>query len=70
MESIGRFCFFNSNGTCNFLRNDPTECNLCPNFVSFKKEALQFSDGSKIPVTYFDLAISRGSGDQFQTSLV
>ena len=40
MESVGRFCFYNSDGTCNFLRNAPTKCNLCPNFISFRKEAL------------------------------
>ncbi|MDA8055019.1 MAG: hypothetical protein M0Z77_05130 [Thermoplasmatales archaeon] len=70
MESIGRFCFYNSEGSCYFLRNAPTKCDLCPNFVSFRKEALMFSEGPKIPVTYFDLSISKGTGDQFQMSLV
>jgi len=70
VESIGRFCFYNSNGNCNFLRNETTKCNLCPNFVSFKKEALSFSESSKLPVSYFDLAISRSSGNQFQMSLI
>ncbi len=70
VESIGRFCFYNSNGNCYFIRNAPTRCNLCYNFVSFRKEALSLSDSSKLPVTFFDLSISRGTGNQFQTNLV
>ncbi|MCW6158308.1 MAG: hypothetical protein LVQ63_02335 [Thermoplasmatales archaeon] len=70
MESVGRFCFYNSDGTCNFLRNAPTKCNLCPNFISFRKEALNFSEDSKLPVDYFDLPMSKATGDQFQMSLI
>ncbi|MEM0127585.1 MAG: hypothetical protein QXO03_00665 [Thermoplasmatales archaeon] len=70
MESIGRFCFYNRDGTCYFVRNQPTRCNLCPNFISFKKEALSFSTVSSSPVTYFDLGILKGDQELLQTSLV
>jgi|GEM_PF-2156451 hypothetical protein len=70
MESVGRFCFYNSGGICNFIRNERTECNICPNFISFKREALSFSHGSSLPVTFFDLGLNTNSDKQYQTSLV
>ncbi|MEM4777910.1 MAG: hypothetical protein QW062_00480 [Thermoplasmatales archaeon] len=69
MEAVGRFCFYNKEGTCYFVRNQPGKCNLCPNFISFKREALSLSASSSLPVNYFDLTPLKGEGDSLQTSL-
>ncbi|MGC8644827.1 MAG: hypothetical protein ACP5UO_01000 [Thermoplasmata archaeon] len=69
MESVGRFCFYNRDGVCYFVRNQPTKCNLCPNFLSFKKEAAELTS-SPLPVRYFDLGMTKGGGDTIQRSLV
>jgi hypothetical protein len=68
VESIGRFCFYNKDGMCYFVRNQPTKCSLCPNFLSFRKEVAAFTS-SPPPVTYFDLGIAKQSGNMIQTSL-
>lgn len=70
MESVGRFCFYYDKGKCFFLRNDPSECNLCPNFISFKKESISYSDSEKLPINYFDLKINKGDGDTLQQTLL
>ncbi|MEM0130005.1 MAG: hypothetical protein QW100_01270 [Thermoplasmatales archaeon] len=69
MESVGRFCFYNKDGTCYFVRNQPGKCSLCPNFLSFRREALSLSTSASPPVNYFDLDAFKGNGDSLQTSL-
>ncbi len=68
MAKIEELCFYYEKGNCNFMLSSISKCNLCPNFVSFKKEARDISGTDSLPVTYFDLVIKeKGSG--FQKSL-
>jgi hypothetical protein len=69
MESVGRYCYFNFKGECYFVRNDPSKCTLCPNFISYKKEALEYSESDSLPIDYFDLIINKGNGNYFQETL-
>lgn len=70
MEGVGRYCFYNNNEKCYFVRNDPTECTLCPNFLSFERESLKYSDSDKLPINYFDLKIEKGDSDTLQKTLL